>query len=746
MQRYKPLNSTKIPDPKRPRRSVEGSRLPKWLARRPLVQKFMRLSRRRKIVLVVWVGISILVLLALITTILFANSLGSKERIMNRNKTGVTLLDRKGRPFYQFYDARSDTHIALGKIAVHAQQAAISAEDKDFYDHPGFSPRGIINAIWQNIRPGGLNSGGSTITQQLVASALLSKERSLIRKYQELVLSIEIERRYSKDEILEMYLNSVYFGEGAFGIEDASRVYFNKPASKLNLAESSMLLGLLPAPSVFSPLSGDPEKAASRQEYVLNRMVANGQITEEQATAAKKQRLSFNTQQEQQDFKAPHFALMAKQELEEKYGEEKIARSGYRVTTSLDLDWQKAAETAVADQVAALEYSNVSNGAAVVIDPKTGAIRALVGSKNWYDKKLGKFNIATATRQPGSSFKPIVYATGIENRDFTAATLWRDQATDFGGGYRPNNYDLTFRGNVTTRRALSISLNIPAVAALQKTGIDKTISQAKKLGITTLDDDANYGLSMALGSAPANLTEMTNAYATFADQGKFKDSTAIYAISDKNNSQIFKHSVKTKQAISEQTSFIISSMLSDPVARSEVFGSSLNLADGRLAAVKTGTTENYRDAWTIGYTPSIVVGVWIGNNDNSEMSTIAGSSGAAPIWRNIMQEVLLGSDHQQFTVPSGLTSRSICRNNGALAQTSGGNTLTEYFIPGTLPTTTCNQRKTRPQQPAAPTRPSELDTEDEEPEEEEPIDPENPEDPDTETPDPDSPLPPILNP
>lgn len=743
MERYKPLNSSKKPDPRRPRRSVESSKLPNWLAKQPLVQKFMRLSRKRKIMLITWAGVSFVVITALLTTIFFARSLGSKESIMNRNKTGVTLLDRKGREYYKFYDARTDTHVALGKIAVHAQQAAISAEDKDFYRHPGFSPRGITNAVWQNVRPGGTDGGGSTITQQLVASALLDKRRSMVRKYQELILSIEIERRYNKDEILEMYLNSVYFGEGAFGIEDAAKTYFDKSAEQLSLAEASLLLGLLPAPSAYSPINGDIEKALSRQNYVLNRMVQDDYITKDEAEAARQTELSFNQNSQQENFRAPHFALMVKDELEEKYGEERIARSGYRVTTSLDLDWQNIAEEAVSSQVAALQYSNVSNGAAVVIDPQTGEIRAVVGSHDWDDEKFGKFNIATATRQPGSSFKPIVYATGIENRDFTAATIWRDRATDFGGGYSPENYDLTYRGNVTTRRALAISLNIPAVAALQEAGIQTTIDQAKKLGITTLEDDANYGLSMALGSAPGNLTEMTNVYATFADQGKFKKTTTLESIQDKNNSQIFEHRPDTEQAISEQTAFIVSSMLSDPVARSEVFGSSLNLFDGRLAAVKTGTTENYRDAWTIGYTPSLAVGVWIGNNDNSEMSTIAGSSGAAPIWRSIMQEILSGSTAEQFDVPAGITSRSICRNNGALAQTSGGNTLTEYFLPGTLPTSRCNERRPEPQRPATPPRQEESETEDEDEDEDEddddedlPEEPENPDEPDLPVPQP----------
>jgi membrane peptidoglycan carboxypeptidase len=345
----------------------------------------------------------------------------------------------------------------------------------------------------------------------------------------------------------------------------------------------------------------------------------------------------------------------------------------------------------VANQVNLLTRSNVSNGAAIVIDPKTGEIRALVGSHDWNDQQNGKLNMVTATRQPGSSFKPVVYSSGIENEVFSAATIWQDKATDFGGGYIPKNYDLRYHGNVTTRRALANSYNVPAVAALQKNGIENTVETAKSLGITTLDNAESHGLSLALGSGQARLTEMTNAYATFANAGKYNSLTTISSIQNKDKKQIYEHKVQNKKAISAQTSYIMSSMLSDNIARSSTFGSSLNLQNQRLAAVKTGTTENYRDAWTIGYTPSLAVGVWIGNNDNTPMSSIAGASGAAPIWRNIMNQTLLGTPKETFPQPSDLTVRSICTNNGALAVNAGPNTATEYFRPGTLPKETCNE-------------------------------------------------------
>lgn len=706
---YQPKQPYKTDRQRRARRSAYNSILPVWLARQPLVQRFRRMSRRRKIVLVGWSTASILVVIALFTTIFFANSLGSKEQIMNRNKTGVTLLDRKGRVIYRFNNARSDTRVPLSEISDVTKKALIASEDKNFYEHGGFSIPGIANAAWQNVAPNGLNNGGSTLTQQLVKNALLSKDRNFLRKYQELVLSVEIERRYTKDEILEMYLNSVYFGEGSFGIEDAAQTYFGVHAKDLDTAQATMLVGVLPAPSAYSPVSGSLEKAKVRQKYVLGRMVEEKFISEDEKMTASQQELAFATPKTKEDGKAPHFALMVKEALEDKYGEERIARSGYNVTTGLDLDWQAIAESTVATQVNRLARSNVSNGAAVVEDPKTGEIRALVGSADWDNEVNGKFNVATAGRQPGSSFKPLVYGTGIENRDFSAATIFKDEETDFGGGFVPKNYDLRYHGNVTARKALANSYNIPAVKALQQAGIKETIKTAEAFGINTISEKNNPGLAMALGTEIVPLTQMTNAYATFANQGQFNDQVLFTTITDKNNKTIFKSEPKNKEVMSDQSAYIISSILSDNTARSSTFGSSLTLSGGRLAAVKTGTTEDYRDALTIGYTPSLVVGVWIGNNDNSSMSRVAGSGGAGPIWRGVMNQILSGTPKEEFAVPSSITSRTICRSSGGLAKFAGGDTMTEYFKPGTLPTNSCNDRAPETPKPVestpAPTTP-----------------------------------------
>jgi 1A family penicillin-binding protein len=662
-----------------------------------LIAAYRRLPLWKKIFVVLWPTVILLAFIAAVTTISFAGALGSKDALMNRNNTGVTLLDRNGKAFYAFNDAHNDTYVQLKDVAPIAQKAVVSSEDKDFYKHPGFSLIGIGNAVYQNLLHAGGAGGGSTLTQQLVKNALLSQERSIFRKYQELILSIEVERRYSKDEILEMYLNSAYFGEGAFGIEDAARTYFGKSAKDLDNAQAAMLIGLLPAPSAYSPISGDAHKAKVRQEYVLERMKEDGVLNGDQALAAENEQLSYQPAKTEEAPDAPHFALMVKQWLEDKYGEEKVARSGYKVTTTLDLDAQSKAQTAVENQVNRLASSKVGNGSAVVMDPRNGEVLALVGSVDWSNNVFGKVNMATAARQPGSSFKPFVYATGIQNRQMTGATIFSDTPQTYGT-YQPKNYDLKYRGDVTLRRALSNSLNIPAVEAMQKVGINNVIQNAKAAGLTTLDKTADeYGLPLALGSGQAKLVEMTGAYSAFANEGNHAQTQLVLNIVNKDKQKIYDEKVSSNSVWSSGTAFIISNILSDNSARSEIFGSSLTVSSNRPVAVKTGTTENYRDAWTIGYTPSLAIGVWIGNNDNSQMSSVAGSSGSGPIWVNLMRQLLADKPVEKFNQPSTVVSHDICRNNGALAQTSGSNTYNEYFLSGTLPTATCNEAKQQEQ-------------------------------------------------
>lgn len=636
--------------------------------------------------------VSVLAFIPILTYAFFATSLGSKEAIMNRNNTGLVILDRNNKPFFRFYDAKVPILIPLLKIPDQLQQAVVAAEDREFYQHPGFSIKGIFGAIMADIKHGSLSYGGSTITQQLVKTSLLSSKRSFLRKYQELILAQELERRYSKNEILEMYLNSVYFGEGAFGVEEAAKTYFNKSVTDLNLAEDTVLAGVINSPSKLSPLRGNLEQSKARSAYVLDEMIQMKYINSSQAEIAKQTLLVLNEHPEPFPYKAPHFALMVRDQLIEKYGEEKVTRSGFRVKTTLDLDWQEYAEKVVAEQVASLKSSNVSNGGAVVEDPKTGEIKALVGSTDWNDDKFGKLNITEALRQPGSSFKPIVYITGFEKQIITPGTVLRDDPITFKGRqgsppYKPNNYDLKFRGPVTVRRGLSNSLNIPAVEVLEQVGIPSAVEMAKRLGITTLGDPEQYGLSMVLGAAETKLIEMTNVYATFANQGLKNDSTLILEITNKENIKEFEYKPRQEQVLDPEYPFLISSILSDNQTRAESFGNVLNIS--RPAAVKTGTSENYKDSLTIGYTPSLAIGVWVGNNFGEQMSQVAGSIGAAPIWRQLMEKFLEGTPVEQFIPPSNIAMVMVCKNNGLVAREATSSAIKEYFVKGTEPSKFC---------------------------------------------------------
>jgi 1A family penicillin-binding protein len=637
----------------------------------------------------------IIILVPILTYLYFARDLTSKEGVMNRNNTGVTLTDINNKPFFTFYQARTFDLIPLNQIPQTIQQAVISIEDKDFYIHPGFSLKAIARSIFLDVSKQELAYGGSTITQQLVKNSLLTPKKSFLRKYQELILAQELERRYSKQEILEMYLNSAYFGEGAFGISEATKRYFNKSITDLTLAESAFLAGLLQSPSNYSPFSGDEEAAKDRQAIVLQKMVEQGYVTVHQKDEALNEDLRFSQKADDLNQTAPHFALMVKSELEKKYGEERISRSGFVVKTTLNLDWQKYAEEVVTDQVTKLKGNRVTNGAAVVLDPKNGEIRALVGSANWYNEQFGRFNIPTGARPPGSSFKPIVYAQALEKKIITPSTVLKDQPITYrvqgSPDYKPKNYDNKFRGPVLPRRALANSLNVPAVEVMNKVGVKPTLEYVKKFGITTLGDNPrNFGLSLVLGPGNVSLLELTQAYGVFATGGLRPDNEIISEIKDKNGKVISVHKPGFEKVLDEGVAYQIASFLSDKNTRAEVFGTALNIS--RVAAVKTGTTEDYKDALTLGFTPSLVVGVWVGNNDNTPMDQIAGSLGAAPIWKALMEKFLEGTPVEEFNPPANLVKLNICKNNGFLLKGNVATTsaLMEYYLPGTEPKQTCS--------------------------------------------------------
>jgi 1A family penicillin-binding protein len=663
--------------------------------------------------------LGILIFIPIFTYLYFLQDIKDKNTIVNTNDTGLTLLDRDGHPFFTFYQPKQIKYIPLTQIPLSIQQAVIAQEDKNFYSNPGVSFRGMLRALYADVTAGHIVQGGSTITQELVKNALLNSNQSFLRKFQEVILAYELSQKYNKQDILEMYLNSVYFGEGAFGIENAAQTYFGKDAKDLTLSESTILAGLLPAPSYLSPLSNDPQRALTHQRLVLQQMVSDQFITQDQANQTANIPITYHPAKQDLNTLAPHFAIYVKDQLIQKYGEENVIRSGYIVKTTLNSIWQTYAETVVHNQLQYLKYNKASNGAAVAIDPKTGQILTMVGSEDWNNPDFGKANMATTPRQPGSSFKPIVYAYALEHHLITPASILNDSKTTFPGNYEPHDYDLRYRGPVTVRRALANSLNIPAVQVMNEVGVQNTLATAQDFGITTLTDPTKYGLSLVLGAGEVPLLQMTDAYAVFADNGTYNPPVSILQITDKRGNTIEKYQENPKTVLDEGTAFLISSILSDNNARAEEFDGALTIS--HPAAVKTGTTENFHDALTIGYTPSLVVGIWVGNNDNTPMDNIAGSLGAAPIWRLLMQNFLASTPIETFKPPSSILSVDVCPyrglNNTNFATASA---IREFFIQDTQPKNGCmivtptlsktSPTPTPPQQPTTTQAPANTPT------------------------------------
>lgn len=651
---------------------------------------YKALPRWKKIVYPSLPVLAFLIVTPIATYLYYYNDIGNTDRLLNRNNTGVVLLDKNEDVFFSSGRAQHRDLVQLDQISDFTEDALIASEDKDFYNHGGFSPLSIVRAMYTNILARGIKGGGSTLTQQLAKNTLLTQNQTVLRKYQELTIATAIEQRYSKDQILTMYLNSVFYGDNSFGIEEAAKNYFNKKPADLTLAESAMLVGVLPAPSAYSPVTGDITLAKERQTTVLSRMVTNGYITEAEKAAALKEELVYAPQKSPIDNEAPHFTEMVLNQLYDKYGEEKVTRSGFQVKTSLDLDLQKKANKAVADGMPHIEANGGSNASLVAIDPKTGDIRAMVGSADYGNKKFGKVNMATTARQPGSSFKPIYYADALASGKITPTTVIKDEYTDFGN-YAPQNASRSFYGNVTVRQALNWSLNIPAVKVMQKETVADAVTASKKLGLTTIKDDNDYGLAFALGVAEVPLDQMTNAYAAFANNGQLHEETSIQSINDKYGKRIFTAERSSKEAVSKEGAYLLSNILSDNTTRSKLFGSSLNVTGTdfktKNVAVKTGTTEDARDAWTIGYTPDIAIGVWVGNNDNSEMLS-GGSDMAGPIWRQAMGQSI-GTTSPSFTQPAGVVKESVCTDVG---------TRTDVFLANKVPDKCTAPQEEKPKQ------------------------------------------------
>lgn len=680
----------------------------RWAIRRRW-RWFKKLSKPKKALVLGGPLLAFLIITPLLTYAFYYNDIADQDRLMNANNTGIALTDKNGEVFYSIGKAEHRKVIGLEAISDQTEHALVAAEDKDFYEHGGFSIFRILGSLYANIVAGDATAyGGSTLTQQLAKNTLLTTNKSFLRKYQELTIAMAIEQRYTKDQVLAMYLNSVYFGNNSFGIEDAAQNYFGKKASDLDLAESAMLIGVLPAPSAYSPVEGNPQYAKERQTTVLTRMVKNGYITEAEKNAALAQQLTYQPAKNIDNL-APHFTEMVLNELYDKYGEEVVKRSGYQVKTTLDLNLQRVAVDAVNNNIAHIQANGGSNASVVVVDPKTGEIRVLVGSADYNNEQFGKVNMATSPRQPGSSFKPLYYAKALADGDITPATILRDEKTNFNG-YQPENATKRYYGDITVRQALSYSLNIPAVKVMQRVGISSAIDQAKAMGITSLTSASDYGLALALGAGEVPLTEMTGAYATFANGGIHHEETSIQTIEDKFGKTIFRSAEKSHRAISEQGAYLISDILSDNQARAGMFGAALNVygTDGRVkkVAVKTGTTNDSRDAWTVGYTPNIAAGVWVGNNDNTAMYS-GGSDMAGPIWRAIMRAAI-GTDDPQFIQPSGIVQETVCIS---------GRRITDVFLTSNVPTGQCktqpitqpNEEKPKQEEPE-PVKPNEVDT------------------------------------
>ncbi|NIS81797.1 MAG: penicillin-binding protein 1C [Anaerolineales bacterium] len=618
----------------------------------------------------------------------------------------IRIVDRHGRLLYEVIAEESGRHtiVTLEMISEPLINATIATEDSSFYKNPGVDPRGIVRALWINLRGGETLAGGSTITQQVARNLMLEagerQQRTLRRKLRESLLAWRLAHELSKDEILALYLNHMYFGALAYGVEAAAQTYFGKPASRLDLAESALIAGLLQAPSLYNPLS-NPKEAKARQVVVLDLMEKQGLVTTEEKELAVREKLVFAATP--YPIEAPHFVVMVREQLEQLVSTETLYRGGgLTVRTTLDLDWQHHAERIIARQLERLNQPaidsqgrRVRNAALAALDPHSGEILSIVGSPGYFDPTIdGAIDMARAPRQPGSALKPLVYATAIDPKGddpWTAATMILDVHTAFvtheGQAYAPVNFDLQEHGPVTLRQALGSSLNIPAVQALDTFGLEALFALAADLGITTFRDPDRYDLSLALGGGEVRLLELVAAYGAFANGGYQVSPTAILEIQDAQGHVLYtRESPEHNQVLDPRVVWLITDILADDDARSLGFGANSVLQIDRPAAVKTGTTTDYRDNWTIGYTPELVVGVWVGNADNQAMLGVTGLSGAGPIWHQFMRTLLVGEPQTNFKRPKGIVQVEVCALSGLLPSDACTYTRDEWFIQGTEPT------------------------------------------------------------
>ncbi|OGH05936.1 MAG: hypothetical protein A2171_02700 [Candidatus Levybacteria bacterium RBG_13_35_9] len=661
-----------------------------------LMHNFKKIKKLPRIRLLL---LAFLVVFSVIFYFFILKDLPLPTKLSSPNNPQSTLIyDRNGKLLYNIYDKKNQTFISLSSIPKNMQQATIAIEDKDFYKHGAIDLRGITRAAISIIFKQQIQ-GGSTLTQQLVKNSLLSQERTIPRKIKEIILAFATELIYSKNQILEMYLNQSPYGGPAYGIEAAAQNYFGKKAKDLTLEESALLAGLPQSPTLYSPFGSRPELAKQRQIEVLNAMREEGYISDSEAKNAQNAILKYK--KISNEIEAPHFVLYVKDLLIQKYGEKVVEEGGLKVTTTLDLDIQNSAQASVAAQIDKLpKFYHVSNGAAMITNPATGEILAMIGSKDYFDTDIdGNVNITTSLRQPGSSIKPINYAAGLANK-YTAATTFIDQPICFpnqgGKNYCPVNYDGKWHGLVQMRYALGNSFNIPAVKMLKLNGLNSMIATAAAMGITTFKNADDYGLSLTLGGGEVKMLEMAQAFGVFANGGYKVNLHPILKIVDKSGKTLEKYDppkspIFGKKVLSEGIAFIISDILADNGARLNAFGTSSELViSGQVVSVKTGTTNDYKDNWTIGFTPSFLVATWVGNNDNTPMSgLVSGITGAAPIWNDIMSYLLQGKIPQRLARPSNVYQKHVCSDTGDLPSMQEGGvscpTRLEYFIKGSEP-------------------------------------------------------------
>lgn len=615
------------------------------------------------------------------------------------------IYDRNGKLLYEIVDLYDGSHtsIRLDELPQCMIDATIATEDANFYRHPGVDLEGIIRAAWINLRGGEIRAGGSTITQQVARTLLLKdekSERSLRRKLREMILALRLNATYSRDEILSLYLNQTYYGNMAYGVEAAAMSTFGHSARNLSLAQCAMLAGLPQTPAEYNPLL-DPQTAKERQAIVLDLMVKHGYISQAEAEIAKAEELQFASSL--YPIKAPHFVTAVWTQLERDYPDE-LRSGGLEVITTLDLDWQQAAESIARQSLDELNNppdgspsKNANNAALVALDPYTGQILTMLGSPDYFNEQIdGNVNAALAPRQPGSALKPFTYAAAFDPlrpEPMTPATMLMDIGTPFVTrrleSYTPANFGLAEHGPVSVREALASSYNIPAVITLDRIGIDALISLVSRLGITTLTDSSRFDLSLTLGGGEVKLLELTAAYAAFANGGNRIDPVYILQVKDADGNTLYQWRPPDlgSPELDPRVAFLITSILSDDEARYPAFGHGSALSLGaRPAAAKTGTTTDFRDNWTVGYTPNLVVGVWVGNADNTPMRNVTGVSGAGPIWSQFMRHVLLGQPVLNFPVPDSVERAQVCAMSGLLPTPECPQRKWEWFITGTVPT------------------------------------------------------------